>query len=302
MREEVRLWKIWPSRNKIFLDGLCITGPQVSMLGVTFLLVCLPTLLWRIVAYDYLFLYTTPALPRLTISCFVLSLALLLRVSCSDPGILPRRDVAKALRPEVPEGPELERLVDPFANTGGAKWCPTCRVHRPLRASHCQECDNCVLHFDHHCHLLNNCIGQRNYLSFIAFLIALATLGVLVLVGFSLFWTGAAVATDPDTQLPDNAPLLFLTLGSGVLVASLLALLCCLLLYHCYLIAKQKTTKEHFREARGRPMIQSPSRRLQVGSASLFNLRQLVPSFGCDSGGLYMPVDQHETENTALLE
>lgn len=99
------------------------------------------------------------------------------------------------------------------------KWCETCRLYRPPRASHCRVCDNCVeaigehstypaagcmgchtdllflacpLHSfaDHHCTFLNTCIARRNYMSFFAFLgLALATCAYgVVFCALHLYW------------------------------------------------------------------------------------------------------------------
>eukprot|EP00392_Amoebophrya_sp_AT5.2_P014356 g14505.t1 len=63
----------------------------------------------------------------------------------------------------------------------GYRYCATCQIIRPPRASHCPWCDNCVLKFDHHCPFVNNCIGERNYPAFFGFVTSVFCLGILVL-------------------------------------------------------------------------------------------------------------------------
>lgn len=42
-------------------------------------------------------------------------------------------------------------------------------------ASHCKICNVCVLGFDHHCTVLNTCVGIRNHRAFLVTLIAAYT-------------------------------------------------------------------------------------------------------------------------------
>lgn len=51
------------------------------------------------------------------------------------------------------------------------KYCTLCHIEQPLRCKHCKQCDQCVATHDHHCPWIGNCVGERNRLWFLIFLI-----------------------------------------------------------------------------------------------------------------------------------
>lgn len=62
--------------------------------------------------------------------------------------------------------PEFDRSVHAHVIENGR--CHLCNIYTSSRSTkHCSLCNKCVDHFDHHCKWLNNCVGQRNYASFI---------------------------------------------------------------------------------------------------------------------------------------
>ncbi|OBS70252.1 hypothetical protein A6R68_01207 [Neotoma lepida] len=108
-------------------------------------------------ACPYLAVNITPAIPVVGSILFFFVMGTLLRTSFSDPGVLPRATPDEAA--------DLERQID-IANgtsSGGyrppprtkeviingqtvkLKYCFTCKIFRPPRASHCSLCDNCVV-------------------------------------------------------------------------------------------------------------------------------------------------------------
>ncbi|KAJ2829575.1 Eukaryotic peptide chain release factor GTP-binding subunit [Coemansia erecta] len=124
------------------------------------------------------------------------------------------------------------------------KYCGTCRIYRPPRASHCKHCDNCVEHEDHHCIWLNNCIGRRNYRYFYSFLLS-TTLLALFTISFSLVRLilplhrpgGPASFAESIRRHPVVLALLLYVAINTMMVGSLF-------LYHTVLISRNMTTHE----------------------------------------------------------
>lgn len=96
----------------------------------------------------------------------------LFMTSGRDPGIIPRN----AQPPELDESVDLNtpsiewisnkdvklpRTKDLIVNGHSVrvKFCDTCLLYRPPRASHCSICNNCIQKFDHHCPWVGQCIG-----------------------------------------------------------------------------------------------------------------------------------------------
>ncbi|XP_039975335.1 palmitoyltransferase ZDHHC9 isoform X3 [Xiphias gladius] len=119
-------------------------------------------------------------------------MAMLLRTSFSDPGVLPRalpeeatfiEMEIEAANGNVPAGqrpPPRIRNVQINNQIVKLKYCYTCKIFRPPRASHCSICDNCVDRFDHHCPWVGNCVGKRNYRYFYLFTLSLSLLTIYI--------------------------------------------------------------------------------------------------------------------------
>ena len=79
----------------------------------------------------------------------------------TEPGIIPRNH--PDFQKNIEEISEKEEKECPIPRIFTERKCPTCNITRPPRASHCAQCDNCVLDFDHHCAFVSNCVGKRNH-------------------------------------------------------------------------------------------------------------------------------------------
>ncbi|GLG96706.1 Palmitoyltransferase app [Gryllus bimaculatus] len=192
MPHVTRKWEVFPGRNRFCCDGRIMMAPQTGVFYVTLCLIIGTCGLFF--AYDcpYLAVKLTPAIPVVGGLLFLFVMCSLLRTSFSDPGVIPRATPDEAAytekQIEVPNStnsptyrpPPRTKEILVRGQPVKLKYCFTCKIFRPPRASHCSLCDNCVERFDHHCPWVGNCVGKRNYRYFYMFIVSLAFLCVFI--------------------------------------------------------------------------------------------------------------------------
>lgn len=123
---------------------------------------------------------------------------------------------------------------------GTVRYCDKCRAIKPDRAHHCAVCAKCILKMDHHCPWINNCVSFTNYKCFVLFLIYSFSYSLFITLSclpyFIIYWKNGLLK-------PEKFQTLFLFIVSLMFTISLISLL----IYHCYLLALNRTTLESYR-------------------------------------------------------
>ncbi|CAN0908004.1 Probable protein S-acyltransferase 3 [Linum grandiflorum] len=253
-----RLYQLWKGNNKFLCGGRLVFGPDAASLFLTSFLIGGPGVAFCI--RMLLMIGKDPAFNYPVLVCgwvlLVMDFAFLFMTSSRDPGIIPRN----ARLPDTDESLDmrsssmdwvnnrlqnmkLPRTKDVFVNgySVKVKFCDTCLLYRPPRASHCSICNNCVQKFDHHCPWVGQCIALRNYPFFICFITSSTMLCLYV---FVFSWIN--IIRQKGT--------LWSVLSNDVISLSLI-IYCFiavwfvggLTVFHFYLIFTNQTTYENFR-------------------------------------------------------
>ncbi|XP_052239221.1 palmitoyltransferase ZDHHC9-like isoform X3 [Dreissena polymorpha] len=252
MSKKVRKWEVFPGKNKFCCNGRIMMARQNGIFYFTCTLIIATCGLFFGFDCPYLAVHVTPAIPAVGGALFVFVMATLFRTSFSDPGVIPRATPDEAA--------DIERQID-IPNPGGPtayrppprtkevlirgqvvklKYCFTCKIFRPPRASHCSLCDNCVERFDHHCPWLGNCVGKRNYRFFYLFILSLSILCIYI---FACVLTHLILRSQADNFLHAmrdspasivEAIICFFSVWSIIGLAG----------FHTYLAASEQTTNE----------------------------------------------------------
>ncbi|KAG7519017.1 palmitoyltransferase ZDHHC9 [Solea senegalensis] len=189
---KVRKWEKLPGKNTFCCDGRVMMARQKGVFYLTLFLIVGTCSLFFAFECPYLAVHLSPTIPVFAVLLFLFVIAMLLRTSFSDPGVLPRalpeeasfiEMEIEAANGNVPAGqrpPPRIRNVQINNQIVKLKYCYTCKIFRPPRASHCSICDNCVDRFDHHCPWVGNCVGKRNYRYFYLFTMSLSLLTIYI--------------------------------------------------------------------------------------------------------------------------
>uniref|UniRef100_A0A3P9CA55 Palmitoyltransferase n=1 Tax=Maylandia zebra TaxID=106582 RepID=A0A3P9CA55_9CICH len=241
-RSPRKKWQVFPGRNRFYCDGRIMMARQTGVFYLTLVLILLTCGLFFTFDCPFLASNLTPAIPAVGGVLFIFVMGMLFRASFSDPGILPRAtpDEAADLERQIDSAgcsrpPPRTREVLINGQAVKLKYCFTCKIFRPPRASHCSLCDNCVERFDHHCPWVGNCVGRRNYRFFYLFILSLSLLTVFI---FAFVITHVILRSNQTGFLGalKDSPVVvcFFSIWSIVGLSG----------FHTYLISSNQTTNE----------------------------------------------------------
>lgn len=226
-----------------FCGGRIVLGPDYKAMIASCFLIIAPLAVFYALVIPYTVAHMSPAYLAFSVVLTLVPFCTLVMTATRDPGFIPRSSPGGSGWSPHKQTHEF-RLENGYAIT--TKFCATCCHYRPPRCAHCSACDNCVDKFDHHCPWVGNCIGRRNYPTFFAFVSSTTVLCIWVIIVSLLQLNDSAV----DQHGGDWGPTIQAYPGS--LAVTIYAFLASwfvggLTVFHSYLITKNTSTYEHFR-------------------------------------------------------
>lgn len=187
---------------------------------------------------------------------FIISTIFIFLSGLSDPGIIKRND--KSIIELKNKSRDRKTIyMSQLGYFRRYKICTTCNIIRPLRASHCGICNNCVIKMDHHCPWLGTCVGKRNYHFFIYFLLSLNLTQIFVGL-FSIIHISVKIATDVKEFKKENLykgkeiAISFCNVIPSIWIIIFIAISMVfttgLLIFHIKIIKVDKTTREELKK------------------------------------------------------
>ncbi|NWR54158.1 ZDHC9 Palmitoyltransferase, partial [Bucorvus abyssinicus] len=278
-KKVVRKWEKLPGRNTFCCDGRIMMARQKGIFYLTLFLILGTCALFFAFECRYLAVQLSPAIPVFAAVLFLFAMATLLRTSFSDPGVIPRAlpDEAAFIEMEieatngtVPQGQRPPPRIKNFQINNQIvklKYCYTCKIFRPPRASHCSICDNCVERFDHHCPWVGNCVGKRNYRYFYLFILSLSLLTIYIFT-FNIVYIALKSLKIGFLNTLKETPGTYPSAGLSLTLLTVLEVLICFFTlwsvvgltgFHTFLVALNQTTNEDIKGSwTGKNRVQNP--------------------------------------------
>jgi palmitoyltransferase ZDHHC9/14/18 len=199
---------------------------------------------------DYILDHWTIAVIIIPVILCLLVLLFLILSSFRDPGILRRYHYSGFFK--------YDRKNSKIFQLGFVrqyKYCGTCSIMRPIRSSHCMDCNNCVEKCDHHCPWIGNCVGKRNYIFFYSYVVCFS-FTLLYIEGFCIahIWKYLHDSIDENDYKTEEKKIKNIVAYSlcDIIISLYLIIYCIvcmaftlgLLVYHTSLVINNTTTKE----------------------------------------------------------
>ena len=265
-------FKLWGN----MLLGPCSFRPTL----LSFCAISIPVFLFMIFNSDFISKRISAFIPIFIFLLYSFTIYLLIKVSFSDPGILLRFPLKKNIIED-----KKDRRIFQLGYIQKYKFCSSCMIMRPLRSTHCGDCNNCVEKFDHHCPWIGSCVGKRNYKYFFGFLLNLNILLCLIIIFclYNIFKRITEIKHSKNiTRLNRNNIIsysftdvimsIYLIIFEGISMIFVTGLF----IYHYKLIKRNMTTKEEiksfFENPQGNPYSKN-NKNLNMNQ-SLFPLKQ----------------------------
>ncbi|CEG68762.1 Putative Palmitoyltransferase [Rhizopus microsporus] len=251
----VKNYQIFPGNTRFLCGGRLVTSKDYRAFIIALILFITPAALFCVFTCPFLWNQVHPVIPIVFAYLFILAFASMLKTSWTDPGIIPRNldipqqemidENASSIHASIMS--DIAQKQIRIKNTSWSlRYCETCKIYRPPRASHCRQCDNCVEYEDHHCIWLNNCVGKRNYRPFFIFIVTCVILCIYV-IAFDVYYLLSIASNSPNRGFGfvfSQAPVSFVL---SIYCFFLLWMVGGLTIYHCSLIMRGVTTHEQLR-------------------------------------------------------
>ena len=274
-------YKSWSGDIYFKLWGNMLLGPcSFRPTLLSFCAISIPVFLFMIFNSDFITKRISAFIPIFIFLLYSFTVYLLIKVSFTDPGILLRFPLKNNIIED-----KKDRRIFQLGYIHKYKFCSSCMIMRPLRSTHCGDCNNCVEKFDHHCPWIGSCVGKRNYKYFFGFLLNLNILLFLIII--FCFYNIIKRITEIKNKnnkdvininnliafsLTDVVMSIYLIIFEGISMIFVTGLL----VYHYKLIKRNMTTKEEiksfFENPQGNPY--SKSNKNKNMNQSLFPLKQ----------------------------